>query len=220
MEKVSVNNKRKELDKKNLLLAGYEISESDKNNEFFVTFYGPKDSPYEKGKWKVRVLLPDNYPYKSPSLGFDNTIYHPNVDEQSGSICLDVINQTWSPLFDLKNIFTVFLPQLLLYPNPSDPLNGSAAKLLMENPIKYKEKVISYVERYAKNPNYKPVPSNEDKKEEKANSTENKNISDKEEKKNSETEKEKKEEKSDEDEDPPSLLSNASECHEESDNDD
>jgi ubiquitin-conjugating enzyme E2 H len=46
-------------------------------------------------------------------------------------------------MYDLINIFDVFLPQLLLYPNPTDPLNGEAAALLLKEPEKYKQKVIS-----------------------------------------------------------------------------
>lgn len=60
---------------------------------------------------------------------------------RSGSVCLDVINQTWSPMFDMINIFEVFLPQLLRYPNPTDPLNGEAAALLMREPKSYDVKV-------------------------------------------------------------------------------
>ena len=42
---------------------------------------------------------------------------------------------------DMINIFEVFLPQLLRYPNPSDPLNGEAAALLMRHPKEYEIKV-------------------------------------------------------------------------------
>jgi len=64
-------------------------------------------------------------------------------------VCLDVINQTWSPMFDMINIFEVFLPQLLRYPNPADPLNGDAAVLLIREPRTYEAKVRDYVSRYA-----------------------------------------------------------------------
>lgn len=44
-------------------------------------------------------------------------------------------------IIDMMNIFEVFLPQLLRYPNPTDPLNGEAAALLMREPAKYEVKV-------------------------------------------------------------------------------
>lgn len=39
------------------------------------------------------------------------------------------------------NVFEVFLPQLLLYPNPSDPLNGEAAALMMRDRPIYEQRV-------------------------------------------------------------------------------
>ncbi|GLJ08862.1 hypothetical protein SUGI_0097270 [Cryptomeria japonica] len=143
--------KRRDMDVMKLMMTDYKVEMiNDGINEFYVVFNGPPDSPYHGGVWKVRVEVPEAYPYKSPSIGFVNRIFHPNVDEMSGTICLDVINQTWSPMFDLVNIFEVFLPQLLLYPNPTSPLNGEAAALMMRNKDLYDQKVKEYCERYAK----------------------------------------------------------------------
>ena len=44
-------------------------------------------------------------------------------------------------MYDMINIFEVFLPQLLRYPNPTDPLNGEAAALLMRDAKTYDIKV-------------------------------------------------------------------------------
>lgn len=44
-------------------------------------------------------------------------------------------------MFDMINIFEVFLPQLLRYPNPTDPLNGEAAALMMRDSKTYEAKV-------------------------------------------------------------------------------
>lgn len=50
---------------------------------------------------------------------------------------------------ELVNIFEIFLPQLLRYPNPADPLNGEAAALYMRDRKAYDKKVETYVEKYA-----------------------------------------------------------------------
>ncbi|KAI9361793.1 ubiquitin-conjugating enzyme E2 8 [Pilaira anomala] len=147
---MSTPRRRIETDVMKLLMSDYEVTlVNDNMQEFYVRFHGPTDTPFTGGVWKVHVELPDQYPYKSPSIGFMNRIFHPNIDEVSGSVCLDVINQTWSPMFDMINIFEVFLPQLLRYPNPTDPLNGEAAALLMREAPKYEAKVKDYVSRYA-----------------------------------------------------------------------
>ncbi|KAF5281024.1 hypothetical protein FQA39_LY05229 [Lamprigera yunnana] len=118
-------------------------------NEYCVKLFGPKDTAYEGGVWNVRLHLPDNYPFKSPSIGFMNRIYHPNVQEETGAVCLDVINQTWTPLYDLCNVFETFLPQLLTYPNAIDPLNPEAATTYLFDNVNFRKIVKSSIERYA-----------------------------------------------------------------------
>lgn len=51
-------------------------------------------------------------------------------------------------MYDMINIFEVFLPQLLAYPNPTDPLNGEAAALMMREPRSYEAKVRGALQSY------------------------------------------------------------------------
>lgn len=129
--------KRIELDVKKLREAGFPAipDEGPADAEidlkcFQTTVTGPKDSPYEGGVWRVRFTFVEDYPFKSPSVGFVDKILHPNVDEASGSICLDSLNKEWQPTFNVLHIVESQLPYLMTYPNPDDPFNSSAANQL------------------------------------------------------------------------------------------
>ncbi|XP_019501662.1 PREDICTED: ubiquitin-conjugating enzyme E2 H isoform X2 [Hipposideros armiger] len=110
MSSPSPGKRRMDTDVVKLIESKHEVTILGGLNEFVVKFYGPQGTPYEGGVWKVRVDLPDKYPFKSPSI-------------------------------DLTNIFESFLPQLLAYPNPIDPLNGDAAAMYLHRPEEYKQKI-------------------------------------------------------------------------------
>lgn len=146
-----------------LMMSDHDVQLVDDNlQQMHVIFHGPDDTPYKGGTWKIRVELPDQYPIKSPSIGFTNKIFHPNIDEGSGSVCLDVINQTWSPMFGLLNVFENFLPHLLRYANPSDPLNTDASNLMAKDENLYNLKVKEYVQKFATNITNDPVDDEEE----------------------------------------------------------
>ncbi|XP_047306701.1 AT-rich interactive domain-containing protein 2-like [Impatiens glandulifera] len=126
-----------------------KLDNKDTMTELLVEFHGPKESLYEGGVWRISLELPFDYPYRPPSVIFLNQIYHPNIDMLSGTVCLDVIDKKWSPLFNLVNIFEAFIPDLLQNPNPDDPFNKEAAELMISDKPAYDLMVKYHVKQCA-----------------------------------------------------------------------
>lgn len=67
------------------------------------TITGPNDSVYEDLKFKLSLQFPHSYPYTAPVVKFVTPCFHPNVD-MNGNICLDILKDKWSALYDVRTI--------------------------------------------------------------------------------------------------------------------
>ncbi len=104
-----------------------------------AVIFGPDDTPWEGGVFKLTLEFTEDYPNKPPKVAFTTKIFHPNV-YANGSICLDILQSQWSPIYDISAILTS-IQSLLNDPNPNSPANGEAAKLFQENRREYNKKV-------------------------------------------------------------------------------
>ncbi len=103
----------------------------DNFREFSITMIGPKDTPYENGKFKLEMYLNENYPMEAPKIRFITKIYHPNIDKL-GRICLDILKDKWSPAIQIRSLL-LSIQSLLSDPNYSDPLDPSIGQHFVNN---------------------------------------------------------------------------------------
>lgn len=107
--------------------------------------FGPRDSIWEGGIFKLTLEFPLTYPTDPPKVKFLSYIFHPNI-YSDGKICLDILDKAWTPMYNISSIL-VSLQVLLTDPNPDSPANTTAANLLKEDYQKYTEKVRECVEK-------------------------------------------------------------------------
>jgi ubiquitin-conjugating enzyme E2 A len=63
-----------------------------------------------------------------------------------GKICLDILQNNWSPIYDVSAILTS-IQSLLTDPNPNSPANSEAARLFTENKEEYTRRVKLHVSK-------------------------------------------------------------------------
>merc|ERR1711970_1297180 len=110
-----------------------------------AVIFGPADTPFEDGTFKLTIEFTEEYPNKPPVVRFTSKMFHPNV-YADGSICLDILQNRWSPTYDVSSILTS-IQSLLDEPNPNSPANSQAAQLYQENKREYEKRVSAIVEQ-------------------------------------------------------------------------
>ena len=93
--------------------------------------FGPEDTIWEGGVFRLVLEFTEDYPNKPPKVKFLTKMFHPNI-YNDGSICLDILSHQWSPVYDVSSILTS-IQSLLCDPNVNSPANNEAAQMYVNN---------------------------------------------------------------------------------------
>ena len=129
---------------------------------------GPADTPFEDGTFRLVMHFEEQYPNKPPGVKFVSQMFHPNV-YGTGELCLDILQNRWSPTYDVAailtsiqryatlNLQTLYFRcrnptltvqfSLLNDPNTSSPANVEASNLYKDNRREYTKRVRDTVEK-------------------------------------------------------------------------
>eukprot|EP00051_Salpingoeca_urceolata_P031241 m.493932 g.493932 ORF g.493932 m.493932 type:complete len:173 (+) comp38867_c0_seq1:79-597(+) len=119
--------------------------DGDNMLKWIANITGPNSTVYEGLSFKLTLAFPSDYPYTAPTVKFETPCYHPNVDEY-GNICLDILKDQWSALYDVRTVL-LSIQSLLGEPNNDSPLNGHAASL-WANQVDYKAHLLKHYEEH------------------------------------------------------------------------
>jgi len=112
-----------------------------------ATFIGPDKSAYHGGLFRISIDFPNDYPSSAPKVFFSTKIFHPNVDYESGKVCIESLNN-WNSNRKMTEVLTSIYC-LLIKPNPDSPLNSEAAQLYKNNISEYNNRANKDVRTYA-----------------------------------------------------------------------
>lgn len=108
---------------------------------------GPKDSPYEGGKFELTLKFPPEYPLRPPEAVFKTRVYHPNVKDD-GKVCIDILKDAWTPVLSHGKII-LSVQMLLSDGNPASPLMPDIAEQYKNNRAAFNATAREWTVRYA-----------------------------------------------------------------------
>lgn len=111
-------------------ISAHPVSLYENPHLWTATITGPPGSPYSGGKFKLSLLLPEDYPASSPKIKFETKIYHPNVNER-GAIGMGTRMGELSSFEVSKVLMVVY--EVLIVPEVEDAVDRGAAEVYEED---------------------------------------------------------------------------------------
>jgi len=109
-----------------------------------AVIFGPEGTLWDGAILRLSLDFSEEFPNKPPTVRFLTPLFHPNV-YADGAICLDVLQNQWSPIYDVAAVLTS-VQSLLPDPNPASPANAEAARLFVDDRRGYNARVRACVE--------------------------------------------------------------------------
>ena len=124
------------------------------DNDIFkwrFTLAGPLDTSYAGGLFFLKILFPEDYPYKGRKIIFIAPIYHLNVNNIKRLGTLGHVSVSFLNLWEGTDIreISAKLYTIFYMPNPESPYDFDRAKEFKENRDLYELKVKYFTEKYA-----------------------------------------------------------------------
>ncbi|SAM00033.1 hypothetical protein [Absidia glauca] len=136
--------------------ANLQLQLTEELDQFYATFQGPPDSPYEGGIFLVDIKLTSDFPFKPPKMRFISKVYHPNISSQTGAICLDILKDAWSPALSIRTAL-LSLQSLLSSPVPDDPQDAQVAAHYKSDLEGYEKTAREWTRMYATGTEYHDI---------------------------------------------------------------